>query len=172
MSGRGRSKRELVLSKSEFEQLKAPAMRRKTAQALGLRARVVLACAEGMDNKTVAAKLQLTQQTVSKRRARFVADRVDGLLDAPRPGAHRTMETRMSTRLVRWLNQVERWFATLTERYLRRGTHRSTRQLDDAIRHYLDVYNAHSQPFIWSRLADEILASLERLCVRVQMAAG
>jgi transposase len=71
-----------------------------------------------------------------------------------------------------WLNQVERWFATLTEKYLRRGTHRSTRQLEDAIRHYLDVYNAHPQPFIWSKSADEILASLERFCVRVQKAAG
>ncbi|MCX5544216.1 IS630 family transposase [Paraburkholderia sp. CNPSo 3076] len=71
-----------------------------------------------------------------------------------------------------WLNQVERWFATLTERYLRRGTHRSTRQLEDAIRHYLDVYNANPQPFTWSKSADEILASLERFCGRVQQAAG
>jgi transposase len=46
-----------------------------------------------------------------------------------------------------WLNQVERWFATLTEKYLRRGTHRSTRQLDDAIRRYLDGYNASPRPF-------------------------
>jgi transposase len=88
----GRPKRELVLSESEFEQLKALMMRRKTAQALALRARIVLACAEGMDNKRVAAKLELTQQSVSKWRARFVADRVDGLLDAPRPGAPRTID--------------------------------------------------------------------------------
>jgi hypothetical protein len=47
--------------------------------------------------------------------------------------------------------------ATLTKKYLGR-THRSTRQLEDAIRHYLDVYNADPQPFIWSRSADEILA--------------
>jgi transposase len=70
-----------------------------------------------------------------------------------------------------WLNQVERWFATLTEKYLRRGTHRSTRQLEDAIRHYLDTYNANPQPFAWSKSADEILASLERFCVRVRKAA-
>ena len=55
----GRPKRELVLSESEFEQLKALTMRRKTAQALALRARIVLACAEGMDNKTVAANCSL-----------------------------------------------------------------------------------------------------------------
>jgi transposase len=71
-----------------------------------------------------------------------------------------------------WLNQIERWFATLTERYLRRGTHRSTRQLEDAIRYYLDGYNANPRPFNWSKSADDILASLERLCIRVQKAEG
>ena len=71
-----------------------------------------------------------------------------------------------------WLNQVERWFAALTEKYLRRGTHRSTRQLEDAIRHYLDVYNANPKPFVWSKSADEILASLERFCVRVRKAVA
>jgi transposase len=90
MSGRPRG--ELVLSESEREDLQALTMRRKTAQALALRARIVLACADGMDNKTVAAKQRVTQQTVSKWRARFVIHRVDGLLDAPRPGAPRTID--------------------------------------------------------------------------------
>lgn len=71
-----------------------------------------------------------------------------------------------------WLNQVERWFATLTEKCLRRGTHRSTRQLEDAIRYYLDVYNSNPKPFVRSKSADEILASLERFCVRVRKAAA
>jgi len=71
-----------------------------------------------------------------------------------------------------WVNQVERWFATLTERYLRRGTYRSTRQLEGAIRYYLDGYNANPRPLVWSKSADEILASLERFCVRVQKAEG
>ncbi len=355
----GRPKAELVLSESEREQLKALTMRRKTAQALALRARIVLACAEGTDNKIVSAKLRVTQQTVSKWRARFVAHRLDGLLDAPRPGAPRTINdshvdaviartlesvpagaTHWSTRTMAretnlsqtaisriwrafglqphrqetfklstdplfvdkvrdivglyldpplkamvlcvdeksqiqaldrtqpmlplapgiaerrthdymrhgtttlfaaldiatgevigemhrrhrsseflqflrtietnvpsdldvhlvmdnygthktpsiknwfarhprfhvhftptsasWLNQVERWFATLTEKYLRRGTHCSTRQLEDAIRHYLDAYNANPRPFVWSKSADEILASIERFCARVQ----
>lgn len=85
---------------------------------------------------------------------------------------HPRFEVHFTPSSASWLNQVERWFATLTERYLRRGTHRSTRQLEDAIRHYVDVYNAYTQPFIWSKSADEILASLERFCVRVQKAAG
>src|ERR1700709_513005 len=88
----GRSKGELVLSDSEREELQALTMRRKTAKALALRSRIVLACADGMDNKTVAAKQRVTQQTVSKWRARFVIHRVDGLLYAPRLGAPRTID--------------------------------------------------------------------------------
>ncbi len=66
-----------------------------------------------------------------------------------------------------WLNQVERWFATLTEKYIRLGTHRSTRQLEEAIRHYLDVYSANPRPFAWSKSADEVLASRERFFAQV-----
>ena len=65
-----------------------------------------------------------------------------------------------------WLNQVERWFATLTQRCIRRGTHRSTRQLEQTIRQYLDINNAKPKPFIWSKTADDILASIERFCLR------
>jgi transposase len=88
----GRPKGALVLSESEREELQALTMRRKTAQALALRARIVLACADGLDNKSVAAKQRVTQQTVSKWRARFVMHRLDGLHDAPRPGAPRTID--------------------------------------------------------------------------------
>ncbi|KVE73621.1 IS630 family transposase, partial [Burkholderia vietnamiensis] len=88
----GRPKADLVLSEAEREQLTALTMRRKTAQALTLRARIVLTCAEGIDNKTVAAKLRVTQQTVSKWRGRYVMHRLDGLLDAPRPGAPRSID--------------------------------------------------------------------------------
>ena len=86
---RGRPKAELVLSESEREQLTALTLRRKTAQALALRARIVLACAAGETNNAVAARQRVTKQTVSKWRARFVEHRLDGLLDAPRPGAPR-----------------------------------------------------------------------------------
>ena len=355
---RGRPKAPLVLEQSEREQLMALTMRRKTAQALALRARIVLACADGADNKTVAARQRITQQTVSKWRSRFVTDRIDGLLDAPRPGAPRTIEdahvdaviaktlesvpagaTHWSTRSMAreagltqtavsriwrafglqphrqetfklssdplfvekvrdivglyldppvkamvlcvdeksqiqaldrtqpilplapgmaerrthdymrygtttlfaaldiatgevigelhrrhpsseflqflrtieanvppaldvhlvmdnygthktaaikawfarhprfhvhftptsgsWLNQVERWFATLTDKYIRRSTHRSTRQLEQAIRNYLAINNANPKPFSWTKSADDILASLERFCTRI-----
>jgi len=333
---RGRPKAQLVLSESEREQLVALTLRRKTAQALALRARIVLACAQGIDNKVVAARQRVTPQTVSKWRARFVEQRLDGLLDAPRPGAPRSIDdarvdaviaktlgsvpagaTHWSTRAMAremvvsqtavtriwrafglqphrqetfklssdplfvekvrdivglyleqpimalvlcvdersthdyrrhgtttlfaaldiatgevigemhrrhrsseflqflrtieanvpsdldvhlvmdnygthktpsikawfarhprfhvhftptsasWLNQVERWFATLTEKYIRRGTHRSTRQLEQAIKQYLQINNANPKPFTWVKSADDILASIERFCLRI-----
>lgn len=355
---RGRPKTQLVLSESEREQLTALTLRRKTAQALALRARIVLACADGVANKEVAVRQRVTQQTVSKWRARFVQQRLDGLLDAPRPGAPRSIDdarvdavvaktlesvpvgaTHWSTRTMAremdlsqttisriwrafglqphrqetfklssdplfvekvrdivglyldpplkamvlcvdeksqiqaldrtqpilplapgiperrthdymrhgtttlfaaldiatgevigelhrrhrsseflkflrtiqanvpaeldvhlvmdnygthktssikawftrhprfhvhftptsasWLNQVERWFATLTEKYIRRGTHRSTRQLEQAIKQYLTIHNADPKPFVWTKSADDILASIERFCLRI-----
>jgi transposase len=353
----GRPKSQLVLSEAEREQLTALTLRRKTAQALALRARIVLACAEGASNQTVAARQRVTPQTVCKWRARFVEHRLDGLLDAPRPGAPRTIDdtrldaviaktlervpagaTHWSTRSMAretglsqtavsriwrafglqphrqetfklssdplfvekvrdivglyldpplkamvlcvdeksqiqaldrtqpllplapgiperrthdyarhgtttlfaaldnatgevigelhrrhrsgeflqflrtieanvppqldihlvmdnygthktpairtwfarnprfhvhftptsasWLNQVERWFATLTQNYIRRGTHRSTLQLEQAIRHYLELHNKAPKPFVWAKTADDILSSIERFCLR------
>jgi transposase len=61
-----------------------------------------------------------------------------------------------------WLNQVERWFAGLTEKAIRRGSHYSVRELEDAIRAYLDASNADPKPFIWTKSADRILASIAR----------
>ena len=353
----GRPKAQLVLSETEREQLQAWARRRKTAQALAVRSQIVLDCAAEVANQDVASRLRITPQTVSKWRNRFVRLRLDGLLDAPRPGAPRTIDearidrviamtleqkpaaaTHWSTRTMAqasglsqtavsriwrafglqphrqetfklstdpqfvaktrdivglyldpptkamvlcvdeksqiqaldrtqpllplapgiaerrthdyarhgttslfaaldvatgevigqlhrrhrsdeflqflrvietnvpsdlaihlimdnygthktpkvrawfarhpqfhvhftptsasWLNQVERWFATLTQKQIRRGTHRSTRQLEDAIRQYLNSYNAKPRPFNWTKSADDILASIERFCLR------
>jgi transposase len=66
-----------------------------------------------------------------------------------------------------WLNLVERWFATLTERCIRRGTHRSTRELKRAIQEYLSVNNENPKPFIWTKTADEILRSVAKFCTRI-----
>ena len=352
----GRPKAVLILSAEERDTLERWARRRKTAQALALRARLVLRCASGATNTMVAEQLRVTKQMVGKWRARFVARRVDGLLDEPRPGAprqhadsaverlitktlestpreathwstrsmakatglshstvariwhafglqpHRTETFKLSTdplfiekvrdivglylhpparalvlcvdektqvqaldrsqpllpmrpgqverrthdyerhgttslfaaldvkagtvigqcqrrhrstefrkfldtidrnvpdldvhlildnygthktALIRrwlakrpryhlhftptsasWLNLVERWFALLTEKQLRRGVHRSTRELEAAIRRYLDETNQHPKPFIWTKTADEILENLARFCQR------
>jgi transposase len=354
----GRPKTRLIVSPSEREALRRLTQRRRTAQAVALRARIVLACAEGRLNQEVADELRVTRGTVGKWRQRFIERRLDGLYDEPRPGAPRrvsdvdvervitkTLEstprgaTHWSTRsmakatglsqttisriwrafalqphrsetfklskdplfvekvrdivglylnppdralvlcadeksqiqaldrtqpllpmrpgqaerrthdyvrhgttslfaaldvktgkvigecharhraaefrrfldtidaavprhldvhlildnyathktpaiqrwLVRhprfhlhftptgasWLNLVERWFATLTERCIRRGTHRSTRELKAAIQEYLAVNNEAPKPFIWSKTADEILRSVANFCTRI-----
>jgi transposase len=66
-----------------------------------------------------------------------------------------------------WINLVERWFALLTERQLRRGTHRSTRELEQAIKEFLEAHNADPKPFVWTKTADQILDSLARFCRRI-----
>ena len=63
-----------------------------------------------------------------------------------------------------WLNLVERWFALLTEKQIRRGTHRSTAQLEKAIADYLDIYNQDPKPFLWTKTADQILDTLKSYC--------
>ena len=354
---KGRPKAQLVLVQAEREQLQAWALRRKTAQALALRSRIVLSCAQGHTNDQVAALLRVTPQTVCKWRLRFVRQRLDGLVDAPRSGAPRSIDdakvealisrtlesvprnaTHWSTRTMAdqmsvsqtavsriwrafglqphrqetfklstdpqfvakvrdivglylspplkamvlcvdeksqiqaldrtqpilpmapgiperrthdymrhgtttlfaaldiatgtvigelhrrhraseflaflrtiqanvpaqldvhlimdnygthktatirawfarnprfhvhftptsasWLNQVERWFGTLTQTYLRRGTHRSTRELEQAIRTYLKNHNEVAKPFVWTKSADDIFASIQRIFLR------
>jgi transposase len=354
---KGPELRELKLSTQETEQLLEWTRRHKTSQALALRARIVLACAQGHNNCEVARDCRVYRQTVGKWRGRFVERRLDGLLDEPRPGAPRkhgdakierliamtlnerpAEATHWSTRLMArklklsqstvsrvwrafglqphrsetfklstdplfiekvrdivglylnpptkamvlcvdeksqiqaldqtqpalplapglperrthdyvrhgtttlfaaldvatgsvigqlhrrhrakeflaflrtieasvpaalsvhlvmdnssthktpavkgwlarhprfqvhftptsssWLNQVERWFALLSARQIRRGTHRSTIELERAIRQYLEVSNREPAPFIWTKSADEILASLARFCKR------
>ena len=358
MGGRGRPKAPLVLTDEERETLARWARRPNSAQALALRCRIVLACAEGATNNEVAARVGVNQATVCKWRGRFVTRRLDGLSDEPRPGAARTITdddvervivktleetpndaTHWSTRsmakstgmsqsaisriwrafglkphltesfklspdpqfidkvrdivglyvnppdgalvlcvdekaqiqaldrtapvlplrpgtperrthdylrngttnlyaaldvasgkvitdltaqhraiefrkflnlinrtvpadldvhvivdnssthktpeihrwLVRhprftlhftptyssWLNLVERWFAELTEKWLRRGTHRSTKELEQAIRSWVETWNDDPRPFVWHKTADEILENLAAYCERI-----
>jgi transposase len=65
-----------------------------------------------------------------------------------------------------WLNLVERWFAGLTEKQIRRGAHRNRHELKIAIQEYLAVNNENPKPFVWTKTADEILESVARFCVR------
>ncbi len=87
----GRPLAMLHLSDEERGTLEQWTRRRTTAQALALRARIVLACARGQTNSTVARTLGVTRPTVGKWRSRFVRDRLAGLLDEPRVGAPRTI---------------------------------------------------------------------------------
>jgi len=356
--GAGRPLPKLALTVEENNRLVEWARRRTTAQALALRARIVLGCAQGATNSQVAQRLRVTLQTVGKWRQRFVEQRLDGLVDAPRPGQPRkitdakveqvlamTLErrpreaTHWSTRLMAkatglnqtavlriwqafglqphrtetfklstdplfidkvrdivglylsppthavvlcvdeksqiqaldrtqpllplsfgvaerrshdyvrygtttlfaaldlatgrvigelhrrhrsseflkflrtieqrvppgldihlvmdnygthksptvkawfarhpryrlhftptsgsWLNLVERWFAILSQRQIKRGSHRSTLELEKAIRNFLDVHNQDPKPFVWHKTADEIIESVGRFCTRI-----
>ncbi len=82
----GRPKAPLELTEDEREQLSRWTRRGKSAQALALRSRIVLGCAQGLSNKDVAVRERVSEPTVGKWRRRFLEARLDGLVDDPRPG--------------------------------------------------------------------------------------
>src|ERR1700746_1724208 len=97
----------LVLSEDERRTLENWAKRRSSAQGLALRARIVLACAQGDSNLAVAARLGVNRGTVTRWRARFLAGRLDGLGDEPRPGVPRTItDAQVEEVVVRTLEEV------------------------------------------------------------------
>ena len=121
MSGR-RAAPEIELSDEERSELEALSRRRKTAQAMAMRARIVLACAEGLQSKQVAAALGIDQATVGKWRHRFAEQRLDGLYDEPRSGAPRTIDDA----------RIEAVIVTTLESLPENATHWSSRGLAKA----------------------------------------
>jgi transposase len=116
---RGPKLPELALTEEERATLERWARRRNSSQALALRCRIVLACAEGASNAAVAARLGVSKPTVTKWRSRFVARRLEGLADEPRPGAARTITD----------DQVEQVLVMTLETTPADATHWSTRSL-------------------------------------------
>ena len=115
----GRPIPELILNREEHETLRRWANRPTSAQALALRARVILACAAGKTNTQVSAELHLSKPAVGKWRSRFLQLRLDGLLDEPRPGAPRKISDA----------DVERVLALTLEKRPPDATHWSTRSM-------------------------------------------
>jgi transposase len=115
----GRPKAELTLSGEERETLRRWARRPRSAQALALRSRIVLACADGSSNTQVAARLGVHKVTVGKWRARFVERRLAGLGDEPRPGQPRKISD----------EQVEAVIVATLESTPANATHWSTRSM-------------------------------------------
>lgn len=91
-ASRGRPLSALVLSSEERDYLERQVRRHRAPRSFSDRCRMILRCADGLTSKTVAAELGVHEHTVGKWRRRFVADRIDGLLDEPRPGRPRTIE--------------------------------------------------------------------------------
>jgi transposase len=116
---RGPKPPEVALTDEERATLEGWARRRTSSQALAERCRIVLACAEGRSNTGVAQHLGVARSTVIKWRSRFVARRLEGLVDEPRPGAPRTITDA----------QVERVIVTTLEQAPKDATHWSTRGL-------------------------------------------
>jgi transposase len=123
MARSGRPKQPLVLSDVERLTLERLTNRRKSAQAMALRARIVLACAKpGVSNLAVADRLGVSPATVGKWRARFLAKRLNGLFDEDRPGPPRTITD----------DQVERVIVKTLEEMPANATHWSTRSMAKA----------------------------------------
>jgi transposase len=118
----GRPKQPLNLTEEERERLESLAHRARSQPMLARRARLVLACAEGLDNKSVAKKLRCSLGMVGKWRSRFLKTRWEGLYDEPRPGAPRKVSD----------VQVEQVLIQTLESTPRGQTHWSTRELAKA----------------------------------------
>jgi len=118
----GRPTKPIVLKEEERTKLQEWARRPKTSQRLATRARIVLGCAEGRENRQVARELRITDQTVCKWRERFRAQGLEGLADEPRPGAPRKISDA----------QVEALITRTLESTPAQGTHWSTRTIAQA----------------------------------------
>ncbi len=120
--GLGRPKVALMLTDDERVRLDSLAHRARTAPHLARRARIILACGEGHDNKVVAYRLRVSQVTVCKWRGRFIREGLDGLYDEPRPGAPRRITDAL----------IEQVIVRTLEETPRGATHWSTRGMAKA----------------------------------------
>src|SRR5437870_8463139 len=119
----GRTKVALIVTDDERRRLESLTHRSRSAPQVARRARIILACGEGLASKVVARRVHVTPATVCKWRGRFVSDRLDGLYDEPRPGAPRTITD----------DQIEQVIIRTLETTPRAATHWSTRDMAKAV---------------------------------------
>src|SRR5271170_1874264 len=157
----GRPTKPIVVNEEERAKLQEWARRPKTAQRLSMRARIVLGCADGLENRQVARQLRITDQTVCKWRERFRASGLEGLADEPRPGTPRKISEA----------QVEALITRTLESTPPQGTHWSTRTMAEATRmsqsaisriwrafslqpHRMETFKLSTDPFFVEKVRD------------------
>jgi transposase len=152
-----------VLTDEERSTLERWARRPKSAQSLALRCRIVLACADGLDNQVVAAKLHVNQATVSKWRARFIAKRLDGLADDPRPGAVRTVtDDKVEAVIVKTLEELPSDATHWSTRAMARETGMSQSAISRIWRafglkpHLVDSFKLSNDPLFIEKVRDVV----------------
>ena len=166
----------IELTADERASLESWTRRRTSAQALALRARIVLLAAEGHNNSEIAERLGVARNTVA---VEIEPDELDVHVVLDNSSTHKTpaihkwllahprFVLHFTPTSSSWLNLVERWFAELTNKKLRRGTHRSVRELNADIRAWIETWNDDPKPYVWTKTADQILESITRYCERI-----
>jgi transposase len=151
----------LVLSDDERATLERLARRPKSAQALALRCRVVLTCATGKSNSQVARELGVTRGMVSKWRARFLAERLEGLHDEPRPGAPRSIgDDDIETVIVKTLEETPRDATHWSTRSMAKATGMSQSAVSRIWRafglkpHLVDTFKLSPDPLFVEKVRD------------------
>lgn len=153
----------IVLTEVERAELTSLSVRRNTAQALASRARIVLACAEGAQNKQVAARLGVDVDTVSKWRRRFAEHRIDGLQDEPRSGTPRTIDdARIEATIVRTLESLPRGATHWSSRTMARASGLSVSTVQRVWRafglqpHRMETFKLSTDPNFVAKVRDVI----------------
>jgi transposase len=162
MTGR-RAAPQIALRDDERCELEGLARRRKTAQAMAMRARIVLACADGLESKQVAATLDVNQGTVGKWRRRFAEHRLDGLYDESRPGAPRTIDdARIEAVIVTTLESVPEDATHWSSRGLAKASGLSTSTVQRIWRafglqpHRLETFKLSTDPDFVAKVRDVV----------------
>jgi len=153
----------LELDETERAELKGLTLRRKTGQGLALRARIILACAQGLENREVAAQLKIDKDTVGKWRWRFVEHRIDGLRDAPRSGAPRTIDdAHIEAVIVKTLESVPEKATHWSSRGMAKASGLSTSSVQRIWRafglqpHRLETFKLSTDPDFVSKVRDVV----------------